>query len=85
MKIYDISVPIRPGMPIYEGDPGVKIEPWSALAKGDSANGSQLLKTVEAEATKIDSYDWGAISDKIDAFYQPLIDDYNSEGHKATA
>src|SRR6185312_9111561 len=56
-----------------------------AVAKGDSSTGSALLKTVEAEATKIDSYDWGAISDKIDAFYQPLIDDYNSEGHKATA
>ena len=56
-----------------------------AVAKGDSTNGSKLLKTVEAEATKIDSYDWNAISDKIDAFYKPLIDDYNSEGHKATA
>ena len=29
-------------MPVYEGDPGVKIEAWSALAKGDSANVSML-------------------------------------------
>ena len=29
-------------MPVYEGDPGVKIEPWSAFAKGDSANVSML-------------------------------------------
>src|SRR6202162_5383866 len=42
MAIYDISVPIRSGMPVYEGDPGVDIQPWSALAKGDSANVSFL-------------------------------------------
>ena len=29
-------------MPVYEGDPGVKIEPWSAFAKGDTANVSML-------------------------------------------
>lgn len=29
-------------MPVYEGDPGVDIEAWSALAKGDSANVSFL-------------------------------------------
>jgi len=42
MPIYDITVPIRSGMPVYEGDPGVKIESWSQLAKGDSANVSFL-------------------------------------------
>ena len=42
MPIYDISVPIRSGMPIYEGDPPVNIEPASSLAKGDSANVSFL-------------------------------------------
>ncbi len=42
MSIYDITVPIRTGMPIYEGDPTLSIEPWSALAKGDSANVSFL-------------------------------------------
>ena len=42
MPIYDITVPIRSAMPIYEGDPGVDIQPWSALAKGDSANVSFL-------------------------------------------
>ncbi len=42
MPIYDVTVPIRAGMPVYEGDPGVNIEPWSALAKGDSANVSSL-------------------------------------------
>lgn len=42
MPIYDITVPIRASMPIYEGDPGVEIAAWSALAKGDSANVSFL-------------------------------------------
>jgi len=42
MPIYDITVPIRAGMPIYEGDPTLSIEPWSAMAKGDSANVSFL-------------------------------------------
>src|SRR5215471_1060251 len=42
MAIYDVTVPIRAGMPIYEGDPALTIEAWSALAKGDSANVSFL-------------------------------------------
>ena len=42
MPIYDVTVPIRAGMPIYEGDPAVEIQAWSALAKGDSANVSFL-------------------------------------------
>jgi len=42
MKIYDITVPIHSSMPVYEGDPGVKIDAWSAFAKGDSSNVSML-------------------------------------------
>src|SRR5690348_13284365 len=42
MRIYDITVPIRAAMPVYEGDPGVKIDAWSAFAKGDSSNVSLL-------------------------------------------
>jgi arylformamidase len=42
MNIYDITVPIRSTMPVYEGDPGVKIDAWSAFAKGDSSNVSML-------------------------------------------
>src|SRR5216110_310274 len=42
MKIYDVTVPIRTTMPVYEGDPGVKIDAWSAFAKGDSSNVSML-------------------------------------------
>jgi arylformamidase len=42
MRTYDISVPVRAGMPVYEGDPGVEVAAWSAMAKGDSANVSYL-------------------------------------------
>jgi len=42
MVIYDVTVSIRAGMPIYEGDPPVRIEAASALANGDSANVSFL-------------------------------------------
>jgi len=42
MSIYDITNSIRSQMPVYEGDPGVEIAAWSALANGDSANVSFL-------------------------------------------
>lgn len=43
MPIFDISLPISPAhTPVYPGDPGIKIEDWSALARGDSANVSML-------------------------------------------
>src|SRR5437870_9200072 len=42
MTTYDITAPIRSNMPVYEGDPGVKIEAWSAFGKGDSSNVSFL-------------------------------------------
>jgi arylformamidase len=42
MPIYDITVPIRAVMPIYEGDPAVEIQAWSAFAKGNSSNVSFL-------------------------------------------
>jgi arylformamidase len=54
MRTYDVSVPISPQMPIYEGDPGVEIEAWSALAKGDSANVS-LLRFGAHTGTHVDA------------------------------
>jgi arylformamidase len=42
MAIYDVTVSIRAAMPIYEGDPPVRIEAASSLASGDSANVSFL-------------------------------------------
>jgi arylformamidase len=40
--LIDISVPIRPGMVVYEGDPAVKLERVQTIAKGDLANVSRL-------------------------------------------
>jgi len=34
MKIYDISMAIRDGMPVYPGDPEVNVEPVSSMAQG---------------------------------------------------
>jgi len=42
MNLFDITVPIRAGMQVYQGDRGVKIDSWSAFAKGDSSNVSIL-------------------------------------------
>ncbi|HLM01198.1 MAG TPA: cyclase family protein [Pyrinomonadaceae bacterium] len=42
MKIYDITVPISENVPIYEGDPKVKIDVAAAIARGDAANVTQL-------------------------------------------
>jgi arylformamidase len=43
MPIYDISVPVAPGVtPTYPGDPGIEIGSWAAIARGDAANVSVL-------------------------------------------
>ena len=38
MKIYDITFPISENVPVYEGDPKVKIDVTASLEKGDAAN-----------------------------------------------
>ena len=42
MKIYDITVPISPEMPVWPGDPAVQIELVSKIEVGDNANVSHL-------------------------------------------
>ncbi len=42
MKIYDVTVPISENVPIYEGDPLVKIENVRRIADGHGANVSNL-------------------------------------------
>ncbi len=53
MKIYDISVPISPEMPIYPGDPKVSLQPILQIANGDSANVS-LLSMGDHTGTHVD-------------------------------
>lgn len=42
MQIYDVTVPISANVPVYEGDPQVKIDVASAMKNGDAANVTQL-------------------------------------------
>jgi len=42
MKIYDITVPISPSLPVFPGDPQVRIEPMARIAQGDPANVSRI-------------------------------------------
>ena len=42
MKIYDVTVAVSSGVPIYEGDPLVKIDSVRRIADGDKANVSNL-------------------------------------------
>ncbi|MDO8615839.1 MAG: cyclase family protein [Dehalococcoidia bacterium] len=43
MAIYDVSVPLRPGMPTYaDSEPGPVLDFHSLLSRGDSANVSAL-------------------------------------------
>jgi arylformamidase len=42
MEIIDISVPVRPGMVTYEGDPNVRLERVVSIADGAAANISRL-------------------------------------------
>ena len=41
-KIYDVTVAISPTVPIYGSDPGVEFISFKAMARGDSANVSQI-------------------------------------------
>jgi arylformamidase len=42
VAIYDVSVPLRQGMPTYAGEPGPKLELLKQIASGDSANVTAL-------------------------------------------
>ena len=42
MKIFDITIPISPQMPVWPGDPAVRIELVSKIEGGDNANISHI-------------------------------------------
>lgn len=42
MRIFDVSVPISPQMPVWPGDPPVQIERVESISEGDSANLTRL-------------------------------------------
>jgi len=48
MRIYDITVPLSPSLPVYPGDPEVAITPVAQLQWGDAANVSRLVLSSHA-------------------------------------
>ncbi len=46
MKIYDISLPISPNLPVWPGDPKIVLEEVASMDKGDNANVSHLAAGV---------------------------------------
>jgi arylformamidase len=54
MRFFDITVPVRPGMPVYEGDPPVAVERVASIADGAVCNLSRLACGVHT-GTHIDA------------------------------
>ncbi len=54
MEIIDVSVPIRPEMPIYDGNPGVRLRRVQAIAEGATSNVSELALGVHT-GTHVDA------------------------------
>ncbi|MBW6465041.1 MAG: cyclase family protein [Brevefilum sp.] len=54
MKIFDISVPITPEMPVWPGDPAVDLQQVSAIASGELANITHISMSVHT-GTHIDA------------------------------
>jgi arylformamidase len=42
MQLLDVTVPLRPGMVVFDGDPPVRLERVASLAGGDAVNLSRL-------------------------------------------
>lgn len=57
----------------------------AAVNAGDVSTAQTLSAKVQADVTKLDSYDFTKIGNEIDAYYKPTIDDFNSEISKANA
>ncbi len=41
-EVFDVTVAVEPGMPVFPGDPPVSVRPALRIARGDVANVSQL-------------------------------------------
>ncbi len=54
MRIYDISVPVSPDMPVWPGDPQVSIERVAKIEDGANANVSRIAMSVHT-GTHVDA------------------------------
>jgi len=64
------------------GDYGKQLD---AQIAGDDATVAAQQAALDADRTKLASYDMDQVGSEIDAFYKPLIDQFNSEIAAATA
>jgi arylformamidase len=69
VSLIDVTVPIRPGMPVYDQNPGVHLERARSIANGDAVNISRLDIGVHT-GTHVDApvhfIDGGASAESID-------------------
>ena len=69
MTLIDVTVPIRDGMPVYDRNPGVRLERARSIADGDTVNISRLELGVHT-GTHVDApvhfIDGGAGTESID-------------------
>ena len=69
MSLIDVTVPIRDGMPVYDQNPGVRLERARSIADGDTVNISRLELGVHT-GTHVDApvhfIDGGAGTESID-------------------
>lgn len=91
MKVYDVSVPLRDGMPTYVDEPGPKLDFRRLLSKGDSATVS-VLSLGSHTGTHVDApchFLEGASSVEslpLDALVGPAyVAEFGGEGHITAA
>lgn len=53
MRVYDVTLTLRPGMPTWPGEDAPRIEPLKRMAKGDSSNVS-LVRFGDHTGTHVD-------------------------------
>jgi kynurenine formamidase len=56
-RIHDVTVPVRPGMHVLEGDSAVSLEPGLSTASGQTANGSAGSYDVFCGPVKLEGTD----------------------------
>jgi arylformamidase len=54
LKIYDISLPLNPDLPVWPGDPAVVLERFRSISEGNISNDSRLACSVHS-GTHVDA------------------------------
>ena len=85
-----ISLDKAPGVPAavdgFLKDTQQLANDFSALLNARTREAADAAeKALQADLQKIEAVDWTKVASDVDAFYKPLIDEYNSEVDKANA